>query len=369
MPEKVLAAVKVAPMKTELRELAMPDIPADAALLKVEAAGVCGSDVGGYQRELRGGPTIMGHENVGVLVKVGSAYGSRWGVKEGDLVALEEYLPCGSCEWCRIGEYRHCWATDPTVEGSTRYGATPITVGHGLWGGFSQYLYVPPNAPVHKVPAGATALEAAMALPVGNGIQWAIVEGEAGIGKTVLIQGPGQQGLACVVAAKAAGAETVIVTGLSRDARRLEVAKQLGADVTIDIERDDPRQVIRDLTNGYGVDTSVDTAGGGPATTQLAVDVLKRKAGIMVFQGGETSALYDGFPIGRVARKYIQMRPARGHSFNSVEMGLRWIASHRFPLHLLQTHHFGLKDVDWAIRSTGGTGAEGAIHVTVLPWE
>lgn len=369
MAEKVLAAVKIAPMQTEVRELEMPDVPADAALLKVEAAGVCGSDVHGYERSLKGGPTIMGHENVGVLVKVGSAYGNRWGVKEGDLVALEEYLPCGSCEHCRVGEYRHCWATDPTVEGSTRYGGTPLTVAPALWGGFSQYLFVPPNAPVHKVPQGASALEAAMALPIGNGIQWALVEAEAGIGRTILIQGPGQQGLACVVAAKAAGAEKVFVTGLSRDARRLEVAKQLGADVTIDVEKEDPRQVIRDLTNGYGVDSTVDTAGGGASTMQLAVDALKRKEGIMVFQGGDTSSLYPDFPIGRVARKYVQMRPARGHSFNSVEQSLRWIASHRFPLHLLQTHHFGLNQVDWAIKSTGGVGAEGAIHVTVLPWQ
>ncbi len=369
MPEKVLAAVKIAPQKTELRELDLPDVALDAALLKVEAAGVCGSDVGGYRRELKEGPCIMGHENVGVLVKVGAAYGNRWGVKEGDLVALEEYLPCGSCEWCRIGEYRHCWATDPTVEGSTRYGGTPLTVAPALWGGFSQYLYVPPNAPVHKVPKGASPEEAAMALPLGNGIQWACIEGEAGLGKTILVQGPGQQGLACVLAAKTAGADRVIVTGLSRDARRLEVARELGADVTIDVEAENAREKIMDITGGYGVDTSVDTSGAGKASLELAVEVIKRKAGIMVFQGGETSFKYPDFPLGRIARKYMQLHPARGHSFASVEQSLAWIASHKFPLHKIQTHHFGLKDVDFAIQSTAGTGAPGAIHVTVLPWQ
>ena len=317
MPEKVLAAVKIAPHQTELREFAMPDIPADSALLKVEAAGVCGSDVGGYARALKGGPCIMGHENVGILAKVGSAFSLRWGVKEGDLVALEEYLPCGSCEWCRIGEYRHCWATDPTVEGSLRYGGTPLDIAPALWGGFAQYLYVPFNAPVHKVPAGATAEEAALALPMGNGIQWSVITGDAGIGTTVLVQGPGQQGLACVIAAKAAGAERVIVTGLSRDTARLNIARELGADLTIDVEKEDARTVIMDTTNGYGVDTSVDTSGAGKASMDLAVNVLKRKAGVMVFQGGETSSLYPDFPLGRVARKFVQMRPARSEEHTS----------------------------------------------------
>src|SRR6187455_2431071 len=152
-PGKTLAALKVGPSTTELREFDLPDVPEDAALLKMEVAGVCGTDVSQYKLPLRGAPLIMGHENVGYLTRVGREFERLKGFKEGDLVFLEHYLPCGHCEWDHMGEYRHCaateWFYDPTA---IRYGYTAIDIEPSLWGGFSHYVYLPLNAVLHRVP-------------------------------------------------------------------------------------------------------------------------------------------------------------------------------------------------------------------------
>src|SRR5215831_16214791 len=110
--EKVVAAVRVGPSKTELREFPMPDIPEDSALLKMEVAGICGTDVKMYSTPPSNVPVIMGHENIGVIAKAGREFTRRKGFKEGDLIFLEHYVMCGMCEWCHTGQYRHCENTD-----------------------------------------------------------------------------------------------------------------------------------------------------------------------------------------------------------------------------------------------------------------
>jgi threonine dehydrogenase-like Zn-dependent dehydrogenase len=369
MGERVLAAVRTAPSATELREFPMPDIPDDGALLKMEVAGICGTDVKMYAEPVIKAPVIMGHENVGVIAKAGKRFVEFQGLREGDRVFVEHYVACYRCEWCRLGEYRHCEATDwRTNPDARRYGYTTCENPYHLWGGFAQYMYLPSNAVLHKVPDIVSDAEAGIITPLSNGIEWALYDAGVGFMSTVLVQGPGQQGLSQVVACKQAGASLVIVTGTTRDAARLELAKTLGADHVVDVQHEDPLECVLELTDGRGVDVVLDcTAGAGTTPVLLGIDALKRRAGVLLVQG-ELAAFPD-FPIKKLTEKAITIKSARGHSFRAVELAIEQLASKRFPLHLLTTHEFGLEDADRAIRAVGGEVENGVIHVSLLPWK
>jgi threonine dehydrogenase-like Zn-dependent dehydrogenase len=368
MNEQVLAAVRTGPGRTELREFPMPDVPDDGALLKVEVAGICGTDVKMYAKPPFTDPVIMGHENVGVIARAGRTFTERKGLAEGDRIFVEHYVGCFRCEWCHQGEYRHCEATDwRTNPDARRYGYTPATNPFHLWGGFAQYLYLPWNSVTHRVPDGVSAELAGLVTPLSNGIEWALVTAGVGYASTVLIQGPGQQGLSQVVACKQAGASLIIVTGTTRDASRLALARALGADHVIDVTTEDPLDRVMGITGGKGVDVVLDcTAGAGTAPVLLGVDALKRREGVMVVQG--EVAAFPGFPLKKLTEKCIALKSARGHSYRACELALDQLASGRFPLERLSTHSFGLKDADRAIRTVGGEGAEDALHVSLLPW-
>jgi threonine dehydrogenase-like Zn-dependent dehydrogenase len=366
--EHVLAAVRVGPGKTEIREFPMPDIPADGALLRMEVAGICGTDVKLYKTPPSAEPVIMGHENIGYIAKAGREFTARKGFKEGDLVFVEHYVACGKCEWCHTGQYRHCENTDWRYNpDAIRYGYTSAAKAPHLWGGFGQYVYLPWNSVLHHVPKGVTPELAGLVTPMANGVEWSLFDGGVGYNSTVLIQGPGQQGLSQTVICKQAGASLVIVTGTAKDAARLEVAKALGADYVIDVDKEEPYGRIVEITRGKGVDVVLDcTAGAGTAPVILGIEALKRRGGTMVVQG--EMAQFPDFPIGRMTVKFITLKSARGHSYKACELALEQIASKRFPLEKITTHRFGLKDVDLAIKSVGGHGVPDVIHASLLPW-
>jgi threonine dehydrogenase-like Zn-dependent dehydrogenase len=370
LAENVLAAVRTGPSKTEFREFPMPDIAEDAALMKTEVAGICGTDVKLYQHPPTSAPVIMGHENIGYIAKAGREFKRRKGFTEGDLVFVEHYVSCGKCQWCHQGEYRHCentdWRNNPD---SIRYGYTSAERPPHLWGGFAQYVYVPWNAVVHHVPKGVTPERAGLVTPMANGVEWSLFDGGVGYNSSVLIQGPGQQGLSQTVVCKQAGASLIIVTGTSKDTARLEAAKRLGADHVIDVQTEDPLARIKEITAGKGVDVALDcTAGAGTIPILLGVEALKRKGGIMVVQGEPKE--FPNFPLERVTTKWITIKSARGHSYRSCELALAQLASDRFPLDIMATHRFPLKDVDLAIRSVGNLegGVKNVIHASLMPW-
>lgn len=369
MTQKVKAAVRVAPGTTEMQEFALPPIDDDSALLRVEVAGICGTDVKMYANppSMIHGRVIMGHENVGVIAQAGGRFKERHGLAEGDRVFVEHYVGCFTCEWCRIGEYRHCEATDwRTNPDGRRFGYTSAENPGTLWGGFSEYMYLPWNAVLHKVPDSVTPELAGLVMPLSNGIEWALLTAGVGYADTVLIQGPGQQGLSQLVAAKTAGASKIIVSGTTRDKRRFELAKELGADEVVDVLTEDPREKIMDLTGGRGVDFVLDcTSRAGTAPVLLGVDVLKRREGTLLIQG-ELAAFPD-FPVKKVTEKAITIKSARGHSFKACELAVEQLAAGRFPFEKLATHRYGIDQVDHAIRVLAGETDEDAIHISLMP--
>jgi len=364
------AAVSLEFGKTEIKEFEVPDIPADAGLLKVEKCGICGSDWPYYKKYPKSkGPLILGHEAVGYIDKLGSEAARKFGFREGDRVALEEYLPCGNCKFCRTADYRLCEKTDTlNRDGTIRYGSTPISVSPSLWGGYSQYQYLHPNTVMHRVPEHVPDKLATLALPLGNGIEWAYLQGETKIGETVVIQGPGQQGLACVIAAKEAGAGCIIVSGLSTpsDKRRLSLAKKLGADYVIEADKQDITETVKELTNGEMADLVIDCASGGTDTIVSAIQ-LARIQGRIVFGGRKFKPIPE-FDSDTLITRFLTIKGMRGHSFESVEMAISIIASGKYPLDEMCTHVFKLDEVDHALHTVGGEGLTDAIHCSIDPW-
>ena len=241
--------VQSGPRQMELREFERPAIGADDALVRVEACGVCGSDVEQYNGHLwREGskPSIPGHEPLGVIEEIGDRAAARWGVEPGDRVAIEIIIPCHTCDLCLAGRYQAC----RNRRGA--HGVTPIEKEPSLWGGFADYICLHPDSIVHKMRKDIPADVAVMFNPLGAGFRRAVDYGKTGIGDTVLVLGPGQRGIAAVIASKLSGAATVIVTGLARDAAKLALGKELGADHTINVGEESTVEKVMDLTGGVG---------------------------------------------------------------------------------------------------------------------
>lgn len=365
-----LAAVAVAALRTELQRFPLPDIGGDDALLRVEICGICGTDWEIYRRQTRGqglGPLILGHENVGHIVAIGDGAAARWGVREGDRVAVEEFIPCGRCRLCLSGHYRICDATDSrSGRPVLRYGITPVSRPPSLWGGFSEYLYLHPNSILHRLDPAVPAELAALFIPIANGVQWVVKEGSLRVGGRVLIIGPGQHGLGCVVAAREAGASAIIVAGTARSPARLARARDLGATHTLEADRDDVAEAVRDLTDGQLVDLAVDLTPGASAPVDRAIEATAKR-GVVVLAGSKHGRPLTGFAHDTVVRKELTIKGVRGHDFDSVEAAIGIIASGRYPLERLCTHRFGLAQADEALRVVGERTDPSGIHVSLVP--
>jgi len=362
------AAVLVEPRRFEVQEIPIPDIDEDSGLMRVESCGICASDVPIFRGEtLSLGfelPVILGHEIVGRVERVGASAAARWGVQEGDRIIVERWIPCGHCERCYRGDYRLCV---PVVEGHRLfYGGAPTALAPALYGGYSEYLYLHPNAVVYKVDPKVPAEQVPLFTPIGNAISWLTKLGGAGIGSHVVIEGPGQEGLAAVVVAAAAGAGSVTVTGLPSDRHRLEVCRELGATHTAVIGEDDPIEVVREATAGRMADVVLDvTSTDSAQPMELALRLAGVGATVVCPSFHRESTAMD-FPTSDLISRTVTVKGAYGRDRDSVFAALSLITSGRHPLERITTHQVSIDDVDLGLRMVARETDDDPLHVSVV---
>ncbi|TDJ23670.1 MAG: alcohol dehydrogenase [Gammaproteobacteria bacterium] len=361
LPKTVFAMVQTAVRSLEPRDLPMPEIDDDSGLLKLEACGICGSDYEQFDGKLRTPmPVIPGHEPLGVIAKIGDRAAARWGVDVGDRVAVETMLSCRFCAQCLGGHYHLC-------DQRKIYSYIPLSEAPGLWGGYAQYMFLHANSILHRVNPELPAEIGVMFNPLGAGFRWAVEMPNTQPGDTVVILGPGQRGLASVIACREVGAGTIIVTGLEADADKFAVAREFGADYTIDVENENSVERVKEITLGRGADVVVDVSA---YATQPVVDALSmvRPGGTIVLAGVKGFKPVDNFISDLVVLKEINIRGAIGVTSTGYKAAIRLIESGRVPIEKMHTHNFDLQDAELAIRTLAREiPDDSSIHSCLIP--
>ena len=366
MAGTVRAAVLVKPKTIEFREFARPPIGRDDALLRIEACGICGSDYEQYEgvapqhEDYTQYPVIPGHEPLGVIEEIGVEARQRWGVAEGDRVAVRSGYGCGRCVACTRFEPRAC-----RTRGGT-YGYTDVNKPPHLWGGYAEHMYLCPHSVVKKMDARIPPGVAVMFNPLAAGLSWAGSVPGTGPGDRVVILGAGQRGLCCVIAARAAGARQIVITGLTRDAYKLALARELGADVTIDVEREDVVARAREATGG-GAEVVVDTTPNAPQSLVHAMAIAVRKGRIVVAGlKGQRSA--RELPVDDVIYKELTIRGVLSMPVDDTFRAVDVIESKRYPFEKMHTHSFPLEQAEDAIRALAGhIPGVNPLHIAIVP--
>ncbi len=294
MPNTVKAAVMVAPGHIEVQQLPYPEhLEPGACIVKMEMSGICGTDKHAFEGEvtLYGGteseqvmvfPSVHGHENSGIVVEMNGRgedieYSGK-PLRVGDRVTNCPNVICGECWYCRnVHGYPYC-AKHQGI-GMTYYADRfPYIVG-----GWAEYMYLPPKAWVYKVPeylpvefACLSELFVVTAL-LDRAKEFAAYGGKGfHFGDTVVVQGVGPIGIMMVAKARMLGAGKVIA--LDTMPMKLDMAKEFGADLGIDIRTltdDELVKAIRDETEGRGADVVVETV-GRPEVLKVGLEMLRR---------------------------------------------------------------------------------------------
>jgi threonine dehydrogenase-like Zn-dependent dehydrogenase len=279
VPEKMQAVVCHGPKDYRLEEVTTPTQGPGEALVRVEAVGICASDLKCYHGAAKfwgdenrpawaETEVIPGHEFVGEVVELDEAAAERWGIAVGDRVTSEQIVPCWKCRYCLRGEYWMCAPHD--LYGFKR--RTP--------GAMAQYMVYPVDALVYQMSKSLRPAHAAFVEPLSCSLH-AVERAGIKFEDVVVVAGCGPIGLGMV--AGAAAKFPAHVVALDMAPAKLELAELCGATMTVNITEQDPVEVARDLTHGYGADVYLEGT-GHPAAVPQGLNLL-RKLGTYVEYG------------------------------------------------------------------------------------
>ena len=265
LPKTMKAVVVHGIEDYRLEEVPVPQIGPGEVLVRVRATGVCASDVKVYYGAARAwgseqlapyveAPVTTGHAFVGEVVALGEGAGEKHGLALGDLAVSEQIVPCWQCRFCLRDQYWMCQRHD--IYGFKRHRA------EGSW---AEYMKFPAGALNYRVPSEVNPMHAALVEPLACGIH-AVDRGEIRSGDVVVISGMGPIGLCMLQVARLKSPALLIALDLQQ--HRLQLARELGADMALNPAEEDVIQRVLDLTDGYGCDVYVEATGAGAAVLQ-----------------------------------------------------------------------------------------------------
>jgi len=312
MPALVNFAAK--PDSVEVREVPIPEIGPEDVLLAVKAVGICGSDLHQYQGKQSwkvNYPVVLGHEFGGVIERTGDSVKN---FREGDRVVSETAAVLDtSSPYYRCGQYN----LDPNRLG----------FGYGVDGAMTQYVRVPERC-LHRIPQGLSFETAALTEPCCVAYSATCVNARIRPGDSVVVIGPGPIGLLCAMMAKVAGANPLVVMGVPADARRLSVAREIGATHVFTESTSEVVREIKRLGDGCGAELVIDAAGVS-ATLKIAMDLVR--------PGGQIAKVGWGpqpcdFSLDPLVQKAVTLQGSFSHTWPIWERVLAMMASRQLNL-------------------------------------
>ena len=371
---QVQAAVMLQPGQIEIREFDKPTPADDALLLQVDRVGICGSDKHMYlgHTALKF-PVIPGHEVVGTVAEIGKDANKVMNViggpiKAGDRVTVVPGSKnCGRCYYCL-----HVPGRPTLCSGRTIYGFSNSETPPYLNGEFSEYTYIHGNSWVYKMPESIPEEIQVLTEPVAvatRAVERACAPGvpQVGdgysIGNRVAVLGCGPIGLLVVAVLRDSGAGTIIATDLVDS--RLDMAKQMGADVVINVgetTREERIEQIQDLTSGVGTDIAIECA-GLPMVFSEALDVVRR-GGKVIEVGHYTDSGDIQVRPHQICNKDLDVCGVWAYPQIQFQTALDFLQITRAPLSELITHHLPLYQLE---KGLDMLGQEGVYKVVIEP--